>query len=120
MLVIGLGMSMDRDATAMVRMQKDMHNQGYAAGVAAAMAVREDSTPRQIDVRALQPHHVQVGNLPPSVLEHTDSYPFAELASAKWMVGSHSFQRTNKDQSGYAPVELTGDRFYQMAIVYQG
>ena len=27
-LVIGLAISMDRDASAMVRMQKDMHNQG--------------------------------------------------------------------------------------------
>ena len=75
MLVIGLGISMRRDAAAMVRMQKDMHNQGYAAGVAAAMAVRDACTPRQIDVRSLQRHLVEVGNLPESVLRDEDSFP---------------------------------------------
>ena len=37
-LVAGLAISMHRDASAMVRMQKDMHNQGYAAGMAAAIS----------------------------------------------------------------------------------
>ncbi|UCE49704.1 MAG: FAD-dependent oxidoreductase, partial [Phycisphaerales bacterium] len=74
-LVTGLGMSMHRDATAMVRMQLDMHNQGYAAGVAAAMAVKDQCTPRQIDVRALQKHLVEIGNLPKDVLTHKDSFP---------------------------------------------
>jgi len=77
-LVIGLGMSMHRDATALVRMQLDMHNQGYAAGVAAAMAAREECTPRQIDVKALQEHLVQVGNLPKDVLTHKDSFPLPD------------------------------------------
>jgi hypothetical protein len=77
-LVIGLGMSMRRDAAAMVRMQLDMHNQGYAAGVAAAMAVRKKCTPRRIDVRALQKHLVRIGNLPEDVLTHRDSFPLPE------------------------------------------
>jgi hypothetical protein len=75
MLVIGLGISMHRDASAIVRMQRDMHNQGYAAGVAAAMAARDGRAPRQIDVRQLQAHLVEVGNLPASVLTDTDSFP---------------------------------------------
>ncbi|TVS20809.1 MAG: FAD-dependent oxidoreductase [Planctomycetaceae bacterium] len=74
-LVIGLGISMHRDASAIVRMQHDMHNQGYAAGVAAAMAVRERCTPREIDVRQLQTHLVEIGNLPASVLTDDDSFP---------------------------------------------
>ena len=74
-LVTGLGISMERDATAMVRMQHDMANQGYAAGVAAAMAARQDITPREIDVDSLQQHLVDVGNLPEEVLEHEDSFP---------------------------------------------
>jgi len=77
-LVIGLGMSMHRDATAMIRMQLDVHNQGYAAGVAAAMAVRDEHTPRRIDVKALQKHLVQVGNLPKDVLTHRDSFPLPD------------------------------------------
>ena len=74
-LVIGLGISMHRDASAIVRMQRDIHNQGYAAGVAAAMAVRGGCTPREIDVRELQKHLVEIGNLPASVLTDADSFP---------------------------------------------
>jgi hypothetical protein len=98
MLVIGLGISMDRDATAMVRMQKDMHNQGYAAGVAATLAVRAGCTPRDIDVRALQEHLVQVGNLPATVLDHTDSYPFPDerVQAAVMAVGDPALERNAK------------------------
>ena len=77
-LVTGLGMSMHRDATAMVRMQLDMQNQGYAAGVAAAMAVKNGCMPRQIDVKALQRHLVEIGNLPREVLTHSDSFPLPD------------------------------------------
>jgi NADPH-dependent 2,4-dienoyl-CoA reductase/sulfur reductase-like enzyme len=77
-LVTGLGMSMHRDATAMVRMQLDMHNQGYAAGVAAAMAVQGGCTPRRIDVKALQKHLVEIGNLPENVLTDKDSFPLPD------------------------------------------
>jgi hypothetical protein len=77
-LVVGLGMSADRNAMPIVRMQPDMHNQGYAAGVAAAMAVKAGVTPRQVDVKALQRHLVEVGNLAPEVLAHTDSYPLPQ------------------------------------------
>jgi hypothetical protein len=59
-------------------MQLDMHNQGYAAGVAAAMAVKNQCTPRQIDVKALQSHLVQIGNLPKDVLTHEDSFPLPD------------------------------------------
>lgn len=80
LLVCGLGISMDRDATAMVRMQYDLANQGYAAGVAAAMAVAAGVPPRRIDVRALQRHLVATGNLPSEVLEHVDSFPLPDAA----------------------------------------
>jgi glycine/D-amino acid oxidase-like deaminating enzyme len=74
-LVAGLGISMQRDAAEMVRMQRDINNQGYAAGVAAAMAAGTGRQPRNIDVRALQKHLVEIGSLPTDVLEHTDSFP---------------------------------------------
>ena len=77
-LVIGLAISMDRDASAMVRMQKDMHNQGYAAGVAAAMAAESQCTPQNIDVKSLQKHLVEIGNLPEQVLTDKDSYPLSQ------------------------------------------
>lgn len=78
LLVTGLGISMDRDASAMVRMQFDMANQGYAAGVAASMAVEKGVYPRDIDVKELQKVLVEKGNLPDSVLSMDDSFPLPE------------------------------------------
>ncbi len=74
-LVTGLGISVHRDAVPLVRMQPDIHNQGYAAGTAAAMAVRQKVEPRQIDFRKLQEHLIEIGNLHESVLTDEDSYP---------------------------------------------
>jgi flavin-dependent dehydrogenase len=76
-LVTGLGISMERDATALMRMQLDIQNQGYAAGVAASMASRAGVTPRRIDIHTLQQHLVEKGNLPESVLNHEDSFPLS-------------------------------------------
>ena len=83
-LVIGLGMSAHRDAMPILRMQGDIQNQGYAAGCAAAMAAQEGLPPRKIDVKALQRHLVEKGNVPESVLTDTDSYPLplAQVAAA--------------------------------------
>jgi len=75
MLVTGLGVSTHRDAIPLVRMQPDLQNQGYAAGVAAAMAAPLGGSTRSIDVRELQKHLVEVGSLPKSVLTDEDSYP---------------------------------------------
>jgi glycine/D-amino acid oxidase-like deaminating enzyme len=77
-LVTGLGISVHRDALALVRMQRDLHNQGYAAGVAAALASAEGCTPRQIDIKALQRHLVAIGNLPEHVLTDKDSIPLSD------------------------------------------
>ncbi len=74
-LVIGLGLSAHRDAVPLIRMQADIQNGGYAAGRAAAMAAQAAVPLRQIDIRALQKHLVEIGNLPESVLEETDNFP---------------------------------------------
>ncbi|MFH1920678.1 MAG: FAD-dependent oxidoreductase, partial [Planctomycetota bacterium] len=74
-LVGGLGISAHRDAVPMTRMQPDIQNQGYAAGVAAAMAASAGVGLRQIDIRALQKHLIEIGNLPESVLTDEDSFP---------------------------------------------
>lgn len=76
-LVTGLGMSAHRDAMPILRMQGDIQNQGYAAGCAAAMAAKADVPPRKIDVKALQRHLVEKGNVPESVLTDVDSYPLS-------------------------------------------
>lgn len=100
-LVIGLGMSMVRDASAMVRMQYDLTNQGYAAGVAAAMAVSAGVSVRDIDVRALQAHLVDIGNLPPDVLKHVDSHPLPldVVAAAVTTVGNAGASRAGASKA---------------------
>jgi len=78
LLAAGLGLCAHRDAIAVIRMQPDIQNQGYAAGVAAAMATQAGVQPRKIDVKALQRHLVEKGNLPKEVLTHEDSYPLSQ------------------------------------------
>jgi ribulose 1,5-bisphosphate synthetase/thiazole synthase len=82
-LVVGLGLSAHRDAVPLIRMQADIQNGGYAAGLAAAMAAKANVTPRQIDVHALQERLVEIGNLPPSVLTDRDSYPMPDAKIAE-------------------------------------
>ncbi|MHC4117253.1 MAG: FAD-dependent oxidoreductase [Planctomycetota bacterium] len=74
-LVTGLGVSAHRDAMPVIRMQADIQNQGYAAGVAAAMATKAGRKVRDIDIKALQKHLVEKGNLPERVLTDVDSFP---------------------------------------------
>ncbi len=83
-LVTGIALSAHRDAQPIVRMQPDIQNQGYAAGIAAAMAAKAGTLVRHIDIRALQRHLVKIGNLPESVLTDEDSHPLppARVAAA--------------------------------------
>jgi flavin-dependent dehydrogenase len=76
-LATGLGISMHRDAIPLVRMQACIQNQGYAAGLAAAMASRDGVPLRGIDMRELQRRLVEIGNLPEEVLEQEDSLPMS-------------------------------------------
>jgi hypothetical protein len=75
MLVTGLAVSAHRDVMPVIRMQPDIQNQGYAAGVAAATAARSGKSVREIDIRELQKHLVEKGNLPAEVLREEDSFP---------------------------------------------
>ncbi|MBN1590870.1 MAG: FAD-dependent oxidoreductase, partial [Pirellulales bacterium] len=77
LLVAGIGISVHRDALPAVRMQPDVQNQGYAAGRAAAMAAADGVGLREIDVKKLQRHLVEIGNLPRSVLTDDDSWPLS-------------------------------------------
>lgn len=76
-LVTGLGISAHRDAMPILRMQPDIQNQGYAAGLAAAMAAKSGTPLRNIDIKTLQEELVKMGNLPKSALNDADSYPFS-------------------------------------------
>ncbi len=74
-LVTGLAVSAHRDVMPVIRMQADIQNQGYAAGMAAAMSAQSGKALRDIDIRALQKHLVEKGNLPAEVLAEKDSFP---------------------------------------------
>jgi hypothetical protein len=82
-IVTGLGVSAHRDAIPVIRMQPDIQNQGYAAGVAAAMAAKSGKSIRQIDIKALQKHLVEKGNLPERVLTDKDSFPLPKKEVAQ-------------------------------------
>ena len=73
LMVIGLGMSAHRDAMPILRMQPDIQNQGYVAGVAGATAARQGKTFRSIDIQALQKHLVEKGVIPAEALGWKDN-----------------------------------------------
>lgn len=77
-IVTGLGMSAHRDAMPILRMQPCIQNQGYAAGVAAATIAAEGIPTRSLDIKALQKHLVEIGSLPPEILEATESEEVAD------------------------------------------
>lgn len=79
-LAVGLGISAHRDAMPFVRMQPSLVNVGYAAGVAASMAVSNQVGLREINIRQLQQHLVDIGNLTPEVLTDGNSFPFSDAA----------------------------------------
>ncbi len=81
-IVTGLSISAQRDAIPLIRMQADIQNGGYAAGLAAAQAAYVGVPVRHIDVKQLQEELVKIGNLPKSVLTDKDSYPIPEARVA--------------------------------------
>lgn len=91
LLVVGIGMSADRDAMSILRMQADLQNQGYAAAYAVYLALKEGCELRGIPVKTLQQHLVESGVVPECVLTDADSYPIHDsvlkLASHHVMFG---------------------------------
>ena len=99
LLVVGLGISADHDAIAAMRMQRDLQNLGYAAGVASAMGVKVGTPPRALDVRALQRKLVEAGLIGEDAANGTDSFPLprAELEAAVRTIPD----RGGNGQAGY-------------------
>ena len=73
--VTGLGVSADRDAMPVIRMQACLQNQGYAMGWAAAYSVFENKAIRDISLKSLQKELVGIGNLFEHVLTDVTNYP---------------------------------------------
>ncbi|WPJ95209.1 FAD-dependent oxidoreductase [Coraliomargarita algicola] len=74
-LVTGLGVSAHRDALPVIRMQADVQNQGYAAGLIAARSAEAQCPVRAVDLGAVQRHLVDIGGLPERVLTDVDNFP---------------------------------------------
>ncbi len=86
-LVTGLSISVHRDAVPLTRMQPDVQNQGYAAGLAAATVAKEGKGTRGIDIRALQKQLAAIGIVPETTPQETDSYPIPENLVAEAVAG---------------------------------
>ena len=75
LLVAGLGVSAHRDAMPVLRMQPDVQNVGYAAGLAAAQAAMRGVPPRGIDVADLQRKLMEKGCIDAADIADSDSPP---------------------------------------------
>ena len=75
LLVTGLAVSAHRDCLPLIRMQPDVHNQGYAAGLAASMAVKQNGKMRRIDIKKLQKQLHECGILEKEILQEKDGLP---------------------------------------------
>jgi hypothetical protein len=103
-LVIGLGASAERDAMTLVRMQADLQNQGYVAGMAAAMAAELNGCTRKIDIKKVQQQMVTEGILEPRVTHDEDSYPMSESVITRAVENVKRLSRQH-DQSRSTPSE---------------
>lgn len=83
LLVVGLGLSAHRDAMPIVRMQPDLQNIGYAAGMAAATCAKTGRPTRAVDVTALQKDLVKEGILAAGAVGARDSFPLPDTAIDK-------------------------------------
>ncbi|MFW6336809.1 MAG: FAD-dependent oxidoreductase, partial [Phycisphaeraceae bacterium] len=79
-MATGLGLSGHRDAMPVLRMQACTQNHAFAAGTAAALAVKAHTTLRQLDLAPLRRHMVDLGILPAEALDHADNFPASDEA----------------------------------------
>ncbi len=81
-MVVGRCYSTTHDVQAIVRMNPDALNLGYAAGYAAALCVKAGTTPRQVDIRGLQRHLAGLDILPADKLaEITRDTPLPDASA---------------------------------------
>ncbi len=92
-IVTGLGASAHRDALPVIRMQADVQNQGFAAGMVAAESARLGAPLRSLDVRSLQGRLIDLGILAADVASHEDSFPLpADVVRAAVDAGAVDFK----------------------------
>ncbi len=74
-LVTGLGISAQRDAMPVIRMQADVQNQGFAAGMIAGLA--KDGHVRALNLDVIQSRLAEAGVIPSSLRGAPDSFPIS-------------------------------------------
>lgn len=82
-MTTGLGASAHRDAMPVIRMQPCLQNQGYAVGYLAAHCIKEGCSLRKVDMKKIQRHLVEIGNLPKRVLHDKDFKGFSNSEMKK-------------------------------------
>jgi hypothetical protein len=82
-LVTGLGISVHRDAVPFTRMQPDIQNQGYSAGLIAATCARNNEATRSVDLKVIQKQLAEKKVIPEHCLTDVDSYPMSDDQIAK-------------------------------------
>lgn len=87
-LSTGLSVSAHRDCMPLIRMQPDVQNQGYAAGIAAAMAAAENLPMRGINIRELQKKLIEKDILPESILNEEDAIGGIDEGSSHYDLAS--------------------------------
>lgn len=88
LLVVGLGVGAHRDAVTVIRMQADVQNTGWAAGLCAVRAWREQGgLLRCVDVRALQQELVAAGSLQAEHAQEQDSFPVSDVELERAVAG---------------------------------
>ena len=96
LIVACRALSLDFDANLQFRMQRDMQRIGEAAGLAAAVAVKDDVPPRYIDIRKVQKDLFRTkALLKPESNYHCDNWKPANFYPERRM-----FELTSK---GFAP-----------------
>ncbi len=114
-IVTGLGMSAHRDALPVLRMQADVQNQGFAAGLAAAWSSKGSVRLRDLDIRKLQRRLAELGILDADVPEHEDSFPLGLNAICEAAAGdlntamNAAILFTYPDQSGPMLIKILHD-----------
>jgi flavin-dependent dehydrogenase len=111
-LVTGLGAGAERDAMTLIRMQADLQNQGYAAGVAAATAAANGGHTRAINIKQLQQQLVTYRVLEERVLTDKDSYPMNLEAIEKAVVNVGSMSSEIKQSRTVADPSI-----FSLAVV---
>ena len=92
-IVTGLGASADRDAMPVIRMQSCLQNQGFSVGYLVATAIKEEKSLREVNIKKIQKHLIEIGNLPDRILKEK---PFKGYSDNEFSAAAKSIKDNYK------------------------